>query len=1680
MNQQLKKSLVCMLIFLLMVPTTFAIGMETAGAEIEAHQETESAEIEVFQDKWSVISAVYDSIQIDGDLSDPAWEYGERLDSWEKVYNLNPPEAKQDVRIRYDDQYLYIGLAYEHADQGESLKSVDVLVSTASAGERYYRIPIQIQATELSYVNNWGPNTTTVQPARSVVKVDNGILFAEASVSLSSLGVSEVTDGEEWRLNVLFQHQYNTKPLSAWVPVRTAKTVYTGTNRMVTEANVTDEGRLGSVFVGSLPPSHIQWTPEALRLDYIGYQEKQLSFAGSDLEALHASLVMYWKEPGKEWETLNDVRIVQQQDRMAARFSHPAPRSNGLYQLKIEAPDAGGKTKTAIVSFDRRAMIEAGDSLYIPETTAPGGKTPVQLEPPSERVQKLLDLIPEASGFLFTGLPDQPEMIPTGNNYTWDPENPDKLTSAFSGMVFPNEQYPEDQMLRVKNRLGEWVEYPYYEDEEGRRYFITAHRWYKQRDYVLGQLLSVANEDPLGAARLLIRFAEVAEGYVPTHDYRWSNNIVDPDVGPPYEYWGGMWYRWAAADLVNLPTLANVYAIVNQTNAFELLSGEMGIDTHDYVVDMMLASVDFYHTFPVIYSNMEYHNMLGLIALAKALNDPKYIHEAVEWSQHFAMNTYLFDGFFKEVTISYHNQSTNGINMVINALKGWTDPQGYVSPRTGLRFENLDLGNEFPALSGAAEIPNLVVYPNGQSFPTNDTWAFEKGARPQLNAGSFLLPASGIARLARGTAGDGAIDPAFGIVTDFQNMEIVAQSAETRYFSSSGTVQFEAEAEGHSLTYAFDVSEDDTYEIALKPFRAGSYGLYDILIDGRVITNVNFHSPSGGESGVGEFEPLGEVELAAGTHEITFLNTGKVTESTNYKLGIIQLALLDEQARQERDEWEDNGNSDSIEPMQVYTTFQPKYGHHHHDPLNLALFAKGQELLPDIGYTHTLQRQWTNSTMAHNTVVVNSQDAASTGNAQHGGNIDTFISNEGGPQALRAAHPTAYAGTEEYTREPWMIPFLDDPQQGGYVLDLFRVYGGNRHEYTLNGDANRDALFETDLPLEEYGPYLLPEGVAVREPEGEMDRGDAEGHYYGYIYVRDVEKADVPNGQYELALKTQDAEGDNLSNLKITGLVEPGQNELFIGESPSLRATRTGSVASDNNIEAVNYFLPKMVLRREGTNLQSNFVHVLEPYGAEEQPLIEDMTRLQPADGKPGDIAVAISYGEVTDIILSSLDPTEPLVVDDMTLVGKMGLIRLKDGAVKEMHLFGGTLLQKGTEQVLAEGPASGQISEVLRLGAGDGVNGFLTSSDVSAALKGRTIVVTHPNGKTHGYPIKDIRAHGEYTLIELNEMDPGFAIHRDGTSEMLFTPFLKWSGSHRFHIENYDKWSGAGPGLITLEITGLDSPASAGSSGQIKADMVSGDGTRENVSEWAGYSSSDSTVAEVQPDGVVLYKTPGTTVIGAAYGPYTAEPITVEVVGTAASTSAPGKPVLSDNSGHSSGLSDGSYTVTMNMWWGNNGSVYRLYENDVLVDTQLLRDGSPGAQTAKTAISGKANGMYTYRAELINGYGVTSSDPHTVTVSNAAPGVPELSHDNWDGDGTYTVTMNMWWGTNARVYRLYEDGKLIDEQPLVPATPGAQTAQTVISNKPAGTYEYRAELVNDAGVTSSSVLKVTVDRQHK
>ncbi|UOE43119.1 CocE/NonD family hydrolase [Agromyces larvae] len=192
------------------------------------------------------------------------------------------------------------------------------------------------------------------------------------------------------------------------------------------------------------------------------------------------------------------------------------------------------------------------------------------------------------------------------------------------------------------------------------------------------------------------------------------------------------------------------------------------------------------------------------------------------------------------------------------------------------------------------------------------------------------------------------------------------------------------------------------------------------------------------------------------------------------------------------------------------------------------------------------------------------------------------------------------------------------------------------------------------------------------------------------------------------------------------------------------------------------------------------------------------------------------------------------------------------------------------------------------------------------------------------------------------------------------------------------------------------------------------------------------------------------------------------------ADATAPGKATLSNTSGWAYGLHDGTYEVVANLWWGVPGRELRLYENGVLVSTQALTPTGT-SQEARVAFTGKPNGTYVYTAELVNSRGATAASSTTVKVTDAAPAKPVVSHDNWDRDGVFTVTANLWWGTNATSYRFLLDGVEVGSGELTAATPAAQAATVALTGVAPGAHTLVAVFANANGETASAPVKVEV-----
>ncbi|MBP1993778.1 S-layer homology domain-containing protein [Paenibacillus eucommiae] len=1242
----------------------------------EPEEPEEGYPVKVDANKWAIVRAASAPPIVDGKLDESFWQQAAGLGDFRTTYYNKPVTDSPEYRISYDDTSLYIGGEFQQ-QEGETLSSIEIILRKPASPQAYYVASIPVDPTSRLAWLNWKAGETAggqslqeikLSPFPFVLKENetNSTVGIEAAIPLSSFSISEgIAPGEEWGVNIVHVHNLNTQPMIAWAPIRTSMyddTALEPGGPVNLQTNVPDQSRFGSIFFESFPEGE-PWLPSEWELDDIGFTEKQLTFKREVTSPpVQLQYRLSWIDPKGHEQELLQFSQVNDGDYSTITFEHPAALIEGQYQLRVLTyENVPGDGQLAIYSFDRHSLIEAGNAKYAAGSSGSGtALTPVTPAPPSLEVQEIMDLIPEQSGFAEVGLPEKPSLTPTFSLYALSADG-QSLVAADTGTVYPNALYPETQHLTVTNRKGEAMDYPYYEDAQGKKYFLSARLWYEQRERAVARTNAVASADPLGAARLLYQFVQAFDGYVPITNRGQNSYPASPSSGPPYNMFSGNWNIWNINDLRSMKPLLLAYEKVKQTDAFEVLSLETGVDVEKEIVEgMFIPSIDFVLSLPVFNYNVDPYIWEGLIAAGKTLDRPDYIHLAVEWMNHFVRTSFLADGFWKEVSLSYHNQVAYFIGVVMSELQGYSDPPGYISPRTGKRFDNLDLQSEFAILDRMDKISSILAYPNGKALPIQDTWA-ELAGNPLPDAGSVLLPSTGIGRL---TLGEGA------------------------------------------------------------------------------------------------------------------------------------------------------------EQSQLYMMFTPKNGHHHYDPLNLTLFAEGQELMPDLGYTYTNYAQFTLSTIAHNTVVVDGKNMQFDSATKDGGRIERFVPDADMFQVMRASDPEAYPETSEYSREPWFIPFADGEADGpgdggkGYVLDLFRVSGGDRHEYTLQGDANRNALFRTDLLLDTYGPYLLPPGTEVQQPKNYYDFGSAEGQYPGYIYVRDVQQAELEGDQYKVTLTTLDDSGKEQAKLGITGLLESGDNELYLGRSPSLRSTRLYGAGSayDNNEEAEKYDMPKLVLRRSGTDLKSTFVTAMEPYRGTEGPRIEVMERLTPDQAPEGAVAVKVTYGATTDIILSNPGhPGQPVVIGDITLLGELGMIRLTNGVVEKMELIGGTLLKKGSQELTGADLLTGTVRKTLRQDNGQAADALVTDTPVPDTAIGRYIIVTHPDGSTSGFKIGDVREEQGQTILELAEQDPGFEIYQDGSSQQVYYPAKHWNGLHTFTIADMEAQAGVEQaalptGSVTGTVYGPDS----------------------------------------------------------------------------------------------------------------------------------------------------------------------------------------------------------------------------------------------------------------------------------
>lgn len=451
--------------------------------------------------------------------------------------------------------------------------------------------------------------------------------------------------------------------------------------------------------------------------------------------------------------------------------------------------------------------------------------------------------------------------------------------------------------------------------------------------------------------------------------------------------------------------------------------------------------------------------------------------------------------------------------------------------------------------------------------------------------------------------------------------------------------------------------------------------------------------------------------------------------------------------------------------VQAHLHFSGGYGHQHGDVLAMTLFSHGRERLGDIGYTHTRYRRWTITTLSHNTVTVDGRDQHMGSVSQPSdGDLRIFVPGDGDMlAAVEASGERSYPGlVDEYRRLLLLIGANDQ----SYVVDWFRVSGGSRHEYVLTGDADHGGDLVHDLETSPYGEMLLPPGTPVSLPTGESTPGEAGGHNLGYAFIRGVEQAAV-DGPWRVGFHSSGSD----AGVRVHGAGLPG-DRLFTAVAPSIRNAAEDDAALDEHT------MPMLVHRREGEDLRSDFVTVLESHGAG-GPFVREVSRL-PVEGDG--VALRIAWGEVVDHVLLSRGGGR-VRADGVSLDGRLGFVRRRGGEIEEMRLVGGRELRAGGEALSGAGVLTGGITGVLRREAGDDVDALITDLAVpeGVALEGLWAVVRDGAGFRRGHRIERAETRPGGTLLVLAD-DPGYELSGSG-GRLVFFPGREWTGPSTVEI---------------------------------------------------------------------------------------------------------------------------------------------------------------------------------------------------------------------------------------------------------------------------------------------------------
>lgn len=366
------------------------------------------------------------------------------------------------------------------------------------------------------------------------------------------------------------------------------------------------------------------------------------------------------------------------------------------------------------------------------------------------------------------------------------------------------------------------------------------------------------------------------------------------------------------------------------------------------------------------------------------------------------------------------------------------------------------------------------------------------------------------------------------------------------------------------------------------------------------------------------------------------------------------------------------------------------YNHGQFDMLTFTLWAYGDELVSDQGYTHFSGNLV--HTAAHNLVVVDGREQ----NRTHRGDLVVWHGGVGAAQFAQADDNQAYPQTGRYRRAVIGIPF--GPGRDA-VVDIFEARGGNRHEWMANGCADYNQHVETSLAVDTSpaaaARSLAADGVVLRGGVGKdlvsTETGQslvlspgAPSEFYGTFrtagapaqwqtpwQVTMLPPAPVPADTPGAGIRATTA--DPRPGLRLH-LLAPDDAQPFLCWTPRHRHAPAESRVWGKPDAFWQWWdanlMPKVVAHREGTDLDSTFVAVWEPFP--QTPWLSEAGVLPEIPAEEG-LGVRVRGGDATATLLYRRPESRAtLRTEALAANGRFALLREQAGE-SALDLVAGT-----------------------------------------------------------------------------------------------------------------------------------------------------------------------------------------------------------------------------------------------------------------------------------------------------------------------------------------------------------------------------------------------------------------------